>query len=48
MMSLLLKRGVCVWHFLCDLGGEAALHELRKKTLSQCKQQYFVNFVARV
>jgi hypothetical protein len=48
MMSLLLTHGVCVGHFLRDLGSEAALHDLLKKTLSQCEQQYFVNFVAHI
>jgi hypothetical protein len=38
----------CVWHFLCDQGSEATLRELWKKTLSQCEQQYFVNFVAHI
>jgi hypothetical protein len=48
MMSLLLTHVVCVWHFLCDLVSETALHELWKKTLSQCEQQYFVSFVAHI
>lgn len=48
VMSLLLTHGVCLWHFLCDLGSECVLCELWKNTLSQSEHSYFDQFVAHM